>query len=417
MKILWFSITPALYKGKKATSGTWIESLLNIIKDNKDIDLAISFCTTDKDSEKTVIDGVHYYPIYRSTFYTKVMDKMTCRFENKQIMDASLKVIEDFKPDLIHIFGSEWCFGLLKEYTDIPIVIHMQGSWPSYRVAGGTPIEQLSKEIIRKWYNPLYLIGRRLTFHKSLERAMREEKILSINSYFMGRTRWDRALVDLFSPTSKYYHCEEALRPVFMRGDRWKPTNNKKLQIVTVGSNSILKGFKLALLTAHIIKEHTKVAFEWKIIGLDKGFLRKFEFETGYRFEDNNIIITGRLQAEKIKDLLLHSNMFVHTACIDNSPNAICEAQLLGLPIISTNVGGISSLFPNDYPSDYLVDPNDPYYLASKIVTLSNNKELQMEMSEQNFMFSHARNNAEHIDKQIAVIYKDIINKNIKSND
>ena len=37
MKILWFSITPALYKGKKATSGTWIESLLNIIKDNKDI--------------------------------------------------------------------------------------------------------------------------------------------------------------------------------------------------------------------------------------------------------------------------------------------------------------------------------------------------------------------------------------------
>ena len=77
----------------------------------------------------------------------------------------------------------------------------------------------------------------------------------------------------------------------------------------------------------------------------------------------------------------------------------------------------ISSLFPNDYPSDYLVDPNDPYYLASKIVTLSNNKKLQMEMSEQNFMFSHARNNAEHIDEQIAVIYKDIINKNIKSND
>lgn len=415
MKILWFSITPALYKGKKATSGTWIESLLNVIKGNKDIDLAISFCTTDKDSGKTIIDDVHYYPIYRSSFYTKVMDKMTCRYENKQIIDASLKVIENFKPDLIHIFGSEWCFGLLKEYTDIPIVIHMQGSWPSYRVAGGTPRELFAKEVIRKWYNPIYLVARKLTYHKSLERAEREEKILSINSNFMGRTRWDKALVELFSPTSKYYHCEEALRPVFMRGDRWKPVNNEKLQLVTVGSNSVLKGYKLALLTAHIIKEHTNLAFEWKIIGADRGFLKRFEFETGYRFGDNNITITGRLQAEKIKEILINADMFVHTACIDNSPNAICEAQLLGLPIISTNVGGVSSLFPTTYPTDYLVDSNDPYYLASKIVSLYKDEDMKLKMSNQNYDFAHFRNSSEHINEQITEIYSEIINS--KDND
>lgn len=410
MKILWFSITPALYKGKKATSGTWIESLLSVLKDNKDLDLAISFCTAEKEAEKSVKDGVHYYPLYRSKLYSKIVDKVTCKYEDKQIIQSCLHVIEDFKPDLIHIFGSEWCFGLLKEYTDIPIVIHMQGSWPSYRVAGGTPQEQLAKEIVRKWYNPIYLIGRRLTFHKSLERAKREEKILSINSNFMGRTRWDKALVELFSPKSKYYHCEEALRPVFMSSDRWKPVNNKTLQLVTVGSNSILKGYKLVLLTAHIIKEHTNVAFEWKIIGADKKFLRKFEFETGYRFEDNNITITGRLQAEKIKDIMLHSDMFVHTACIDNSPNAICEAQLLGLPIISTNVGGISSLFPISYPTDYLVDSNDPYYLASKIVSLYKDTKMKLNMSNQNYNLAHVRNSAEHINKQITEIYRKIIN-------
>ena len=226
----------------------------------------------------------------------------------------------------------------------------------------------------------------------------------------MGRTRWDKALVELFSPKSKYYHCEEALRPVFMSSDRWKTVNNKTLQLVTVGSNSILKGYKLVLLTAHIIKEHTNVAFEWKIIGADKKFLRKFEFETGYRFEDNNITITGRLQAEKIKDILLHSDMFVHTACIDNSPNAICEAQLLGLPIISTNVGGISSLFPISYPTDYLVDSNDPYYLASKIVSLYKDTEMKLNMSNQNYNLAHVRNSAEHINKQISEIYREIIN-------
>ena len=194
MKVLWFSITPALYKGQKATAGTWIESLLKLIKGNKDIELAISFCTTEKGSEETVVDGVHYYPIYRSAFYTKVIDKMTCKYENKQTLEASLKVIDSFKPDLIHIFGSEWCFGLLKYYTKVPIVIHMQGSWPSYRVSGGTPREQFAKEMVRVWYNPAYLFARRLTFHKSLERAEREEEILTINTNFMGRTRWDKEI-------------------------------------------------------------------------------------------------------------------------------------------------------------------------------------------------------------------------------
>jgi len=51
----------------------------------------------------------------------------------------------------------------------------MHGCWPSYRVAGGTPREQFAKEVVRKWYNPLYLVGRRLSYHKSLERAKREE--------------------------------------------------------------------------------------------------------------------------------------------------------------------------------------------------------------------------------------------------
>ena len=415
MKVLWFSITPALYKGQKATAGTWIESLLNVIKGNKDIDLAIFFCTSEKSSKETVVDGVHYYPIYRSAFYTKVIDKMTCKYENKQTLEASLKVIDSFKPDLIHIFGSEWCFGLLKYYTKVPIVIHMQGSWPSYRVSGGTPREQFAKEMVRVWYNPAYLFARRLTFHKSLERAEREEEILTINTNFMGRTRWDKALVNLFSPKAKYYHCEEAMRSIFMTGSKWKPKQSKKLQFVTVGSNSNLKGYKLALLTAHILKEHTDIDFEWNIIGTNNHFLKKFEFEAGYKFKDNNFKILGRLQAEKIKEVLLNSAMFIHTASMDNSPNAICEAQLLGLPIISTNVGGISSLFPADYPSDYLVDSNDPYYLASKIVSLANDKNLQCEMSEKNFQFAHTRNDGEQINKQLIDIYNDIIKSNTQN--
>ena len=36
--------------------------------------------------------------------------------------------------------------------------------------------------------------------------------------------------------------------------------------------------------------------------------------------------------------------MYVHPSYIDNSPNSVCEAQILGLPVIASEVGGVPSL-------------------------------------------------------------------------
>ena len=43
MRVLWFSITPALYNGQKASAGTWIESLLDVLKDEQSLELGIAF--------------------------------------------------------------------------------------------------------------------------------------------------------------------------------------------------------------------------------------------------------------------------------------------------------------------------------------------------------------------------------------
>ena len=59
MRILWFSIVPA---NKKNTAGTWIESLLRIVKKWDDVSLAISFVDNEQ-SGKQFADGVSYYPI------------------------------------------------------------------------------------------------------------------------------------------------------------------------------------------------------------------------------------------------------------------------------------------------------------------------------------------------------------------
>ncbi len=38
-----------------------------------------------------------------------------------------LRVIDDYRPDIIQCFGAEWPYGLIAEDVSIPIVIHMMG--------------------------------------------------------------------------------------------------------------------------------------------------------------------------------------------------------------------------------------------------------------------------------------------------
>lgn len=82
----------------------------------------------------------------------------------------------------------------------------------------------------------------------------------------------------------------------------------------------------------------------------------------------------GNVQADRLVDLLCSSTMLVHTAYIENSPNAICEAQYLGVPVISTMVGGIASLVRNGKDGK-LVAANDPWQLANAIIELVNDPE------------------------------------------
>ena len=287
----------------------------------------------------------------------------------------------------------------------------MQGSWPSYRLAAGTRRAYFAKELLRMWYNPFYLLGRRLAQHKSTLRAKREEHILSINENYMGRTKWDKALINLFAPKAKYYHCEEALRPDFRNSSSWqmKDMKKRKIRLVSVGSNSTLKGYTLALQTASILKKFTNLGFEWTIIGPSVKFLKQFEFESNLKFADNNFNLKGRCSSEDINKILLDSDIYVHTACIDNSPNAICEAQYLGLPIITTGVGGIISLFDDNYPSEYFVSSNDPYYLASMIRKLSGDVPTMELMSHLNSNIARKRHAPEHIRRELMVIYNNLI--------
>lgn len=415
MKILWFEVsTPGLYIGNGAIVGGWQDSLEKIVRNLEEIELYVAFEGKLGDKKKT-IDGVTYIPVIPQ--YNSVKDKIRLKYDKwrlcvDKILPIAIDVVHDVKPNLIHVFGSEWCWGQIAKYVSIPVVIHMQGSIPPYQNAYFPPNYNFKDYIA---YNGPFFNrdwAQYWDLKNNVKRAQIEESTLKSVCNYMGRTDWDKGIVKLYNPGADYYYCSEALRPEIMNSiQKWSLHEGKKMKLVTVGCTSLLKGIDTILKTAKILVDHN-VDFEWNLVGKlwTKDFL---EYKENLRFEDVNIRLTGFLDAGELTNLLLHSTMYIHTAYIDNSPNSICEAQYLGVPVIATYVGGIPSLIENG-KDGYLIPANDPFTLANKIMCIAENKDVLNLISSEAIKKAAERHSTKKIIHDLMICYKSIISKSFQ---
>ena len=74
----------------------------------------------------------------------------------------------------------------------------------------------------------------------------------------------------------------------------------------------------------------------------------------------------GSLSEEEMCKQFLKSNVFVSASAIENSPNSVGEAMLLGVPTIASYVGGTKDLLTEGIDG-YLYQYDAPYMLAGYI--------------------------------------------------
>ncbi|MCH7525790.1 MAG: glycosyltransferase family 4 protein [Bacteroidetes bacterium] len=84
---------------------------------------------------------------------------------------------------------------------------------------------------------------------------------------------------------------------------------------------------------------------------------------------------TGKLSKKKWTNLSKDYNIFINTTNFDNAPVSVIEAMALGLPIVSTNVGGIPFLIANK-KEGILVEQNNTEAMVNAIKSIYNNNEL-----------------------------------------
>jgi glycosyltransferase involved in cell wall biosynthesis len=409
MKILWFTNTPSLYK-KKITGyngGGWIESLEQIISNKNDIELAVSFFHPD-DCFKIKQEETTYYPI---PLYNSIFKKLKHYIFHNKCDNAEvnyyLKINEDFKPDVIHIFGSEQSFGLLTLYTKIPVVIHLQGILNPYLNAYYAPGSNQIDLIKQNIFKPLKIINLVHGMSNFKHNAKREGIILKNCKYYMGRTEWDKSIASLYAPNSTYFYCSEVLRDVFYSVIAWQKKERTKLILVSTISKTSYKGFDLILKTAKLLKELSVIDFEWNVFGIND--YKEWEKKLEINCAEVNVFLKGVASSETLVKNIQAGDIFIHPSYIDNSPNSICEAQMIGIPVISTNVGGISSLIEND-KTGYLVPANDPYTLVTRIIEIKRNKEDAIRIAENARNEAMIRHDKEKIKTDLLTVYNHLKN-------
>ena len=344
-------------------------------------------------------------------FSERSYGRITHSLENLNVNSSALEAISDFNPDIIQVFGTENPFGLISEGHGKPVIIHIQGfimvcakKW----FAGITAWEQIRYSGFKEL---LLMNGSFSEYFNFRKRAAREEIVMKRCRYFMGRTAFDKRIVSLISPASEYFHCEEFIRKAFLEA-KWDLPLTNEITCISILKGTTYKGIDLLIETFIILQKYSSVRIKLKICGVSEGeevvkiIRRKYKKQFGRI----SVEFTGRLNAEGLANQLLSSNFYLHPSYIENSPNSVCEAMALGMPVIATNVGGINSLI-TDNVDGILVQEGEPYTLAAAIINLINNYEYAKLLGANARERSLVRHDPDQIVTQLISIYETILNK------
>lgn len=360
MKILWLNnlILPEIAERmgiKPSQKEGWVLGAFNVCKNCREIELGLCFPVDRAHAGfKEEIEGVRFYGFYEDTAHPENYDKA---YESELE-----KIVEEFKPDVVHIFGTEFPHTLamcrvMKEHPK-KVLVGIQGIMHLYKDAyfDGLPKYVINRVTFRDFVRKDSL---KIQQKKYAKRAHNEIEAVSLAGNLTGRTDFDFGFANKYAPQAKYHFMNETLRNPFYE-DAWSLVDCEPHSIFLSQGNYPIKGAHYMLealanlqkkyedimlyIAGDNITKHDSSKEKLKLSSYGKYLL---ELIKKYGLEEK-VVFTGSLCAEAMKERLLKSNVFICPSTIENSPNSLGEAMLLGVPCIAADVGGISSIFRND---------------------------------------------------------------------
>lgn len=416
MKILW--ITNILFpeaeqlltgSGELRASGGWMLGSANALVQNEAVELYVASLST-KVNKLVKLEGKQI------TYFILPMGKGNLRY-NDEYCSYWVQVKDAIKPDVVHIHGTEYSHGLayMTACGSENVVISIQGLTSAYYYYyyGMTKKDIYMNLTFRDIIRGSILKGQK----QFKQRAAYEIEMIKNAKHIIGRTSWDRARTWAINPCAEYHFCNETLRPEFYDGSEWNYNKCDKHTIFLSQAGYPIKGLHQVLKAMPIILRHypdasirvaggditktSTLSEKLRLSGYGK-YIKKLIKEVGM---EGKVTFTGNLNAEQMKQEYLHANVFVCPSTIENSPNSLGEAQILGTPCVASYVGGISDMMKGNEENLYRFEEVE--MLADKVCHIFAEQANQIDMRA---VASH-RHDANSNSDNLLLIYKNVTNR------
>lgn len=146
--------------------------------------------------------------------------------------------------------------------------------------------------------------------------------------------------------------------------------------------------------------QQKQIKFHLKLIGENATYYRALSNKLG--ITPNNIEFINQIPHHKIIEHLQKANLFILFSNFENLPCVILEAFACGVPVISTNVGGISECFPASFGK--LIAAKDEGKLEEEILKYYNKKNTIASKKEMHH-FIDSNFSVESICKEFTLLY------------
>ena len=93
-----------------------------------------------------------------------------------------------------------------------------------------------------------------------------------------------------------------------------------------------------------------------------------------------HVEFTGVLNSKSMMERMVRSNVFLMSSMIENSPNTLGEAMILGLPVVSAYAGGAPSMAADETEALFY-RPDDSAMLAPQIRRIFEDDALAVQLS------------------------------------
>lgn len=360
MRVLW--ITNCLFEEYFATKGQspaftggWMRSLALKLKEiEPDLELAIASRIKEvKQLEEVRAGGFTFYALPGSLY----QDEYDPSIENDW-----KEISARFAPNVVHIHGSEYPHGLayVRAVGSRGVCVSIQGIVSRYarHYLAGIPNREFRRHFT---FYDLFIASTPMTeLKKCISRGHLEEELISKVAHVVGRTAWDHDHCWAINPHAAYHFCNETLRSPFYSDKKWDVNQCRRYRIFLSQAAKPIKGLhRLIEALPLILRSYPDT--EVYVAGnnfIDTSSLRSRLRRTTYASYIHSLIekyhlrekfhFTGMIDAEQMAEQFRQAHLFVCPSSIENSPNSLGEAQLIGCPVVASYVGGVPDMVEHE---------------------------------------------------------------------